>query len=241
MGRCSWGLLLPFSTSPSCAPSLLANGARATFKCDADREAVRVVRVGVREGPTSLSPNRRRRRRCLRLGATGSSRRPHLAHRHSTTSPAYHSPLLPLSLPLSLACSNCPPLAACRSPDRFRPRSRSSGSTSASHRPRAPASGPSAAAAASARASALSLSLVARHACPLSLTENSHLLALPDGRVTDPASGFIQNAYPKLKAANPDLKVLIREARQIQPKVYARFGPSLPLLLSPSPLFRHGG
>jgi hypothetical protein len=59
--------------------------------------------------------------------------------------------------------------------------------------------------------------------------------------VTDPASGFIQNAYPKLKAANPDLKVLIREARQIQPKVYARFGPSLPLSLSPSPLFRHGG
>jgi hypothetical protein len=35
---------------------------------------------------------------------------------------------------------------------------------------------------------------------------------------------FIQSDYLKLKQANPDLKVLIREAKDIPPRAFARFG-----------------
>lgn len=35
---------------------------------------------------------------------------------------------------------------------------------------------------------------------------------------------FILSKYPSIKAANPDLKVLIREARGVEPRVFARFG-----------------
>jgi hypothetical protein len=39
---------------------------------------------------------------------------------------------------------------------------------------------------------------------------------------------FIQSDYLKLKAANPDLKVLIREAKDIPPRAFARFGKHTP-------------
>jgi hypothetical protein len=35
---------------------------------------------------------------------------------------------------------------------------------------------------------------------------------------------FVLSNYPALKSSNPDLKVLIREARGIEPRVFARFG-----------------
>lgn len=35
---------------------------------------------------------------------------------------------------------------------------------------------------------------------------------------------FVLASYPQLKASNPDLKVLIREARGVEPRVFARFG-----------------
>ncbi|KAJ9102679.1 hypothetical protein QFC20_004951 [Naganishia adeliensis] len=34
---------------------------------------------------------------------------------------------------------------------------------------------------------------------------------------------FVLASYPQLKASNPDLKVLIREARGVEPRVFARF------------------
>lgn len=56
-----------------------------------------------------------------------------------------------------------------------------------------------------------------------------------DSRRTPP-SQFILNSYPALKQAHPDLKILVREAKQIQPKVYARFGAAH---LSSSSVFPH--
>jgi hypothetical protein len=35
---------------------------------------------------------------------------------------------------------------------------------------------------------------------------------------------FVLSNYPTLKSSNPELKVLIREARGIEPRVFARFG-----------------
>ncbi|KAG7571159.1 hypothetical protein FFLO_00832 [Filobasidium floriforme] len=34
---------------------------------------------------------------------------------------------------------------------------------------------------------------------------------------------FVLSNYPALKSSNPDLKVLIREARGVEPRVFARF------------------
>lgn len=58
-----------------------------------------------------------------------------------------------------------------------------------------------------------------------------HLIPLATSANTFPDRQFILASYPTLKASNPDLKVLIREARGVEPRVFARFGTLLPFPL----------
>lgn len=44
---------------------------------------------------------------------------------------------------------------------------------------------------------------------------------------------FVQSSYPAVKSANPDLKFLIREASNISPRAFVRFGASPYVELTP--------
>jgi hypothetical protein len=72
----------------------------------------------------------------------------------------------------------------------------------------------------------------AKHQAHPRASGKSHLIPLDTSANPFPDRQFILASYPTLKASNPDLKVLIREARGVEPRVFARFG-----TLFPFPLF----